>query len=98
MAAAARRAQAVRVEEREVADRPGVLREEHPWVLGGPGLPHPRGAFRRGALQLPGGTRGRARGLNPPTAPPGSLPRALIDTGARAGERCAPCASAGSSL
>ena len=32
-------------------------------LLGGPGLPHPRGAVRRGALQLPGGSARRARAV-----------------------------------
>ena len=60
LAAATGRAQALRVEEREVADRPGVQREEHARVLGGPRLPHPRRAVRRGALQLPGRPARRA--------------------------------------
>ena len=47
-------AEALRLEEREMAHRPGVQREEPPGVLGGPGLPHPRRALRGGALQLPG--------------------------------------------
>ena len=41
----------------------GVLRQERARVLGGPGLPHPRGALRRGALQLPGRPGRRARGV-----------------------------------
>ena len=52
-------AETLRLEEREMAHRPGVHREEQPGVLGGPGLPHPRRALRGGALQLPGR---RARG------------------------------------
>src|SRR5439155_12224057 len=64
VAAAAGRPQAVRLEEREVADGPRVQPEEHARVLGGSGVPRPRGAVRGGALQLPGGTASGARALD----------------------------------
>ena len=69
VAAASRRPEAIRVEEREVAHGPGVQREEHAGLLGGPRLPHPRRALRRGAVHLPGGPRGRARALGRLRAP-----------------------------
>src|SRR6266566_402445 len=63
LAAAACRSQALRVEEREVADWARVQPEEHARVLGGSGVPRPRGAVRGGAVQLPGGASSGAGAL-----------------------------------
>src|SRR5438034_2937413 len=64
VAAATGRSQALRVEEREVADGPGVQPEKHARVLGGSGVPRARGAVRGGALQLPGGAAGGAGAID----------------------------------
>src|SRR5205085_9278809 len=48
------RAEALRVEERQVAARPRVLRRQRARVLGGSRIPHARGPLARGALLLPG--------------------------------------------
>ena len=64
VAAAARGAEAVRVEEREVADRPGVQREEHAGLLGGArATTSTREPFAEERYSLPGGPRGGARAL-----------------------------------
>ena len=61
--APSRRAQALRVEEREVAPRARVLGAEQARVLGGARVPHPRRALGRGALLVPGRPPGRARAV-----------------------------------